>query len=76
MKLIYHSEAPDESEFYDLALDPRESNNLYSREQERAKEFIGTIRQLQAGTSFDVKHKKKRKDKESEELLKSLGYIN
>ena len=76
MKLIYHSEVPDESEFYDLTLDPHELNNIYSKEQEREREFIGTIRRLQAGTSFDVKHKKKREDKESEELLKSLGYLN
>jgi arylsulfatase A-like enzyme len=76
MKLIHYAESSGEDELFDLSADPAELNNIISRQPGRAKELLGAIKQLQRGTTFDVEKAPDDKDKETQSLLKSLGYLN
>lgn len=75
-KLIYQSESPNKIEMYNLADDALEKNDVYSIESEQAKELLTTIERLQEATSIDLSHIGKKQEKEWEDKLKSLGYIN
>jgi arylsulfatase A-like enzyme len=74
-KLIHHPEEKSENALYNLARDPDESTNMLGKKPELAEELLLGLREFQHGTTFNVKQLKKGEDKESEALLKSLGYL-
>jgi len=75
-KLISHGEANAENELFNLSSDPAELNNIISEHPEHGDRLMEMIANLQAGTTIDVKPTTGKRDKESEALLKSLGYLN
>ncbi len=75
LKLISYVESQGENELFDLSQDPEELKNIISEHPELAEELGETIKQLQAGTVFDVKHATDDESKETQALLRSLGYL-
>ncbi|MBI5118369.1 sulfatase [Candidatus Poribacteria bacterium] len=76
MKLIYHAEAQYKNEMYDLARDPLEMNNIFTQQPKHAKKLIGEINSLLKGTTISTQRAKAGQDKDWENKLKSLGYMN
>ena len=74
-KLIHHPESKSKNTMYNLAKDPDELDDMLKEQPELAEELLLELRELQRGTTFDVKQVKKGEDKKSDALLKSLGYL-
>ncbi len=72
-KLIYHQLQPDQTEFYDLAHDPRELHNLAPSNPQEMKAMIADLMSLDALS--DIMPGMTQTDTERFEQLKSLGYV-
>jgi arylsulfatase A-like enzyme len=65
----------ERAELYDLRSDPGELRNLMEEEPGRAAELDATLRQWDAGVP-EVRTDEAEPDRESLELLRSLGYVD
>jgi len=82
-KYIYHRRTKDiypsypmkrgKEELYDLQNDPKEEKNLINEKPELAKEMGLLLKKLRSGQK-KFKSSKAKIDKETEEMLRSLGY--
>jgi arylsulfatase A-like enzyme len=73
-KLIYRSRRPDESELYNLELDPDEAINLYSTETEQANRLVEALGELDG--FVDQPFGDGGGDPAVLERLRALGYVD
>jgi hypothetical protein len=73
-KFIYHQLAPQESEFYDLSVDPKERKNLYEKSSPLVTRMLKELRTRRALTA--IMPGMTPADLERIQRLESLGYIN
>jgi arylsulfatase A-like enzyme len=71
-KLIYHQLFPDQTQFFDIQEDPRESKDLAHRGLPEMREMMGRLDGLDAYSKFKLGDETT--DPERAEMLKQLGY--
>jgi len=72
-KLIYHQLNPEETEFYDLSTDPKETHNLADRHPPAMVRLLRKLKQL--GAFSDILPGMTPSDPERVARLRSLGYV-